>query len=58
MPVFDKKCQILTENDDFLIKYSYFLKNKSTKRRGGVPSAKVLWGENELKKKMSQKASC
>ena len=48
MQVFDKKCQILTENDDYLIKYAYFLKTKSTKRRGGVPSAKILGGKNDL----------
>ena len=41
MLVFDKKCQFFTKNDDFVtkyddffIKYVYFLKNKSTKRRG------------------------
>ena len=48
MPVFDKKCQILTENDDYFIKYAYFLKTKSTKRRGGVPSAKILGVKNDL----------
>ena len=48
MPVFYQKCQILTENDDYFIKYAYFLETKSTKRRGGVPSAKILGGENDL----------
>ena len=31
---FYKKCQFFTNEDDFLIKYAYFLKNKSTKVRG------------------------
>ena len=48
MSVFDKKCQILIENDDLLIKYSYFLENKSTKVRAGMPSAKILGGKNDL----------
>ena len=51
MSVVDKKCQILIENDDYLIKYAHYLKNRSTKRRGGVPSAKILGGENDLYKK-------
>ena len=41
MSVFDQKFQFLTKNDNFLIKYAYFLKNKTTKRRGGVPSAEI-----------------
>ena len=51
MTVFDKKCQFLIENDDYLLTYAYFLKNKSTKVRGYVPSAKILGGKNEIKKK-------
>ena len=39
--VFDKTCQFLLENDDYLIKYVYFLKNKSIKVRGVRPSAKI-----------------
>ena len=31
-----------------MIKYAHYLKNKSTKQRGGVPSAKILGGENDL----------
>ena len=48
MTVFDQKCQFLTKNDDLLIKYAYFLKNKSTKRRGGVPLAKIKKIKNDL----------
>ena len=46
--VFDKKYQFLFKNDDYLIKYAYFLKNKSTKVRGVRPSAKILGGINDL----------
>ena len=34
-----------------LITYAYFLQNKSTKVRAGMPSAKILGGKNDLKKK-------
>ena len=48
MTVFDQKCQFLTKNDDFLIKYAYFFKNENTKVRAGMPSAKILGGKNDL----------
>ena len=56
MTVFDQKCQFLLKNDDVLIKYAYFLKNKSTKVRGYVPSANILGGENDLKTKNDPKS--
>ena len=39
------------KNDDCLITYAYFLKNKSTKVRAGMPSAKILGGETTFKQK-------
>ena len=45
---FARIVSFFTTNDDFLIKYAYFLKNKSMKVRGYVPSAKILGGKNEL----------
>ena len=55
--VFDKKCQFLLENDDFLITYVYFLKNKSTKVRGGTAFGKNSFLKNDLlKNKCPQKS--
>ena len=56
MSVFDKKLQFFTKNDNFLLTYAYFLKNESTKRRGGVPSAKILGEKNDLYKKNPRKS--
>ena len=58
MTVFDQKCQFLTKNEDFLIHYAYFLKNKSTKVRGYVPLAKILGGKNDLKNKNDPTLQC
>ena len=52
MPVFDKKCQFLLENDDYLIKYAYFLKNKALKCGG------TAFGENSWGKKRPLKTKC
>ena len=41
----------LTKHDDFLIKCLHFLKNKSTKRQGCVPSAKIQFSKTTFKKK-------
>ena len=48
--VFYNKCQFLNKGDDFLVKYAYFLKQKNTKQRGGVPSAEIQnWKTTFLK---------
>ena len=57
MSVFDQKWQFLTKKDDYLITYAYFLPNKNTKVRAGMPSAKILGGKNDLYKKKSQNVS-
>ena len=61
MLVFDKKYQFFTKYDDFVTKYDdffikhvYFLKNKSTKRRGYVPSAKIHFWKTTFQQTMSQ----
>ena len=57
MTVFDKKYQFLLENDDYLIKYVYFLKNKSTKVRGGAAFGENSFLRNDLlKNKCPQKS--
>ena len=65
MCVFTKKCQFFTKNDDFVtkyndffIKYVYFLKNKSTKVRGGTAFGENSFLKNDLlKNKCPQKSA-
>ena len=51
MSVFDQKWQFFfSKNDDYLITYAYFLQNKNTKVRAGMPSAEILGGKTTFKK--------
>ena len=46
-----------TTHDDFFIKYLHFLKNKSTKRQGCVPSAKIQFWKTTFKNNKCPKRS-